>query len=86
LTRLSPESTTTTRWGKPKRSAIAVAATASVAETIAPKTNAAPHGSPATQWATAATTTVVISTSPTASKRIGRRLNLKSRQEVKSAS
>src|SRR5918994_473828 len=58
---------------------------ASVGETMAPSTKAAPQGSPTTVWATEATTKVVISTSPTASSVIGLTLALKSRQLVKSA-
>ena len=52
---------------------------------MAPRTKAAAQGSPMVQWATTATTHVVISTRPTASSEIGRRFARKSRQEVKIA-
>jgi hypothetical protein len=65
---------------------IAVAATASGGDTIAPSANAAAHGIPGTApCATSATAQVVSSTSPVASSEIGRRLALKSRQLVSSA-
>ena len=74
------------RRGTPSRWTIAVAATASGGETIAPSAKAAAaHGSPMSQWAAAATRAVVNSTSPTASREIGRRLLLKSRQLVSRA-
>src|ERR687898_2575323 len=85
LTRLSPSRIVTMRRGTPRRWATEVAAMASVGETMAPSTKAAPQGSPTTVWATEATTKVVISTSPTASGVIGLTLALKSRQLVKSA-
>ena len=49
----------------------AVAATGSVGPSTAPSTNAIPHGTPATWWATTATATTVARTSPTASSEIG---------------
>ena len=52
------------RRGTPRRWATVVAAMASVGETIAPRTKAAAHGSPATVWTTAATTKVVIKHEP----------------------
>ena len=61
------------------------AATGSVGETSAPRTNAAAHGSPTTQCATAATVTVVSSTSPIARDDIGHRFALRSRGEEKKA-
>ena len=60
-----------------------VAATASVGETIAPRTKAAAQGRPGmSACATAAIPAVVVRTRPTASRAIGRRLATKSRQEV----
>ena len=68
----SPSTIVTSRRGACERTAISVAATGSVGETIAPSTNAAAHGRPTTWWATTATVTVVAATSPTASSPIGR--------------
>jgi hypothetical protein len=85
LTRLSPSRIVTMRRGTPRRWATAVAAMASVGETIAPRTKAAAHGIPVTVWTTAPTTKVVISTSPTASSEIALMLARKSRHEVKIA-
>src|ERR671916_1808927 len=85
LTRLSPSKTVTMRRGTPRRWATVVAAMASVGETIAPSTNAAAQGRSVTVWTTAATTRVVISTSPTASSEIALTFARKSRHEVKSA-
>ena len=73
------------RRGTPRRWATVVAAMASVGETMAPSTKAAAQGSPVTVWTTAATTKVVISTSPTASSVIGLIFARKSRHEVKIA-
>jgi len=75
LTRLSPSSTTSKRLGTPKRWKIAVAATASVGETIAPSTKHAGHdngmAAPAVaQCATTATAPVVTSTRPVANSTI----------------
>jgi hypothetical protein len=65
---------------------MAVAASGSVGDTIAPSANAAAHGSPATSaWATTATAVMVTSTSPTASSVIGRALAHRSRGEEKNA-
>ena len=75
----------TIRRGTPSRRAIAVAAIGSVGETIAPSVNAAAHGSPTTSCATTATATVVASTSPIASRPIGRMFVRRSRSEVKKA-
>src|SRR5581483_6594580 len=85
FTRLSPSSTVTIRRGTPRLCVIAVAATAPGGETIAPKANAAATGRPAMECAIQPTTTVVNSTSPIASRLIGRILAEKSRQEVNSA-
>jgi hypothetical protein len=63
---------------------IAVAATASGGDTMAPSTNAAAHDMPVNSCATAATRHVVNSTSPTASIEIGRQFPRKSRQLVSS--
>ncbi len=51
--------------------AVALAATASVGETIAPRTKATDHGSPTTLCAATAIVVVVTSTSPIASSKIG---------------
>ena len=65
---------------------IAVAAIGSVGETIAPSTNALAHGRPSiAAWATTATTAVVASTIPTASRPIGLTFARRSRREVKNA-
>ena len=74
-----------TRRGAPTLRAIAVAATGSVGETTAPRTNAGSHAMPVSQCAIAATPMVVNSTSPTASIVIGRRLRWRSRSEEKNA-
>ncbi len=82
----SPSTIVMTRRGAPTRRAIAVAATGSVGETIAPSTNAAAHDIPGiTAWATTATTSIVASTNPTASRPIGRRFARRSRRLVKKA-
>jgi len=73
----------TTRRGAPSRAAMAVAATGSVGETIAPSTKATGHASPMTTCATSATLTIVASTSPTASNEIGRRFARRSRSDEK---
>ena len=66
------------------RPAIAVAATGSVGETIAPSTKAAGHDMPSiTAWATSATASAVASTSPIASRLIGRMFWRRSRRPVK---
>ena len=62
---------------------IAVAAMASVGDTIAPSTRAGPQPSPGIRaCATVATATVVKSTSPTDSMPMGRRFAFRSRTEV----
>ena len=71
LTRLSPSTMTTIRRGTPSRLEIAVAAIGSVGETTAPSTKAAAQLIPIAQCATTATTTIVIRTSPIASRPIG---------------
>ncbi len=74
----------TTRRGRPSRCAMAVAASASVGETMAPRAKATAHGTPdASVCTTTATMTVVASTSPTARSPIGRALAARSRGEVK---
>ena len=66
------------------RPAIAVAATGSVGETMAPSTNAAGHDMPSiTACATSATAPAVASTSPIASMLIGRMFCFSSRRPVK---
>src|ERR687894_2146448 len=73
------------RRGTPRRWATVVAAMASVGETMAPSTNAAAHGSPATACTTAPTTNVVIRTRPTERNVIGLMFARKSRHDVKIA-
>jgi hypothetical protein len=85
LMRLSPSRIVTIRRGAPRRPAIAVAATGSVGETIAPRTNAAPHGMSTATCATTATVAVVSSTRPMDRDAIGLRLALRSRGEEKKA-
>jgi hypothetical protein len=82
----SPSTTMTTRRGTPMRLAIAVAATGSVGETIAPRTNAAAHDMSGTTACThTATATHVMSTRPTDSSEIGATLRRRSRSEAKNA-
>ena len=65
---------------------MAVAATASGGETMAPNAKAAAHPMSGTKaWTTTATATMVASTRPTASSEIGRMLCQSSRGEVKKA-
>ena len=72
------------RRGTPSRRAIDPAATGSVGETIAPSTKAVAQLMPSiTAWATSATATVVATTSPTASRPIGRRFTFSSCSEAK---
>jgi len=86
LIRLSPSITVITRRGRPTRRPIAVAATASVGDTMAPSTKAAPHERPSTAaCATAATTSIVASTSPIESREIGRTFARRSRSDAKNA-
>ncbi len=76
----------TIRRGTPSRWKIAVAATASGGATMAPSVTATAHSIEGTSARTTiATTTVVNSTRPTASSRIGRTFALKSRMGVKYA-
>src|SRR5205807_656138 len=74
------------RRGTPIRASTAIVETASVAETIAPSTNATAQGKAAAACATTATPQVVNATSPQASDVIGRRLARNSRQGVETAS
>jgi hypothetical protein len=85
LMRLSPSRIVTIRRGAPRRPAIAVAATGSVGETIAPSTNAAAHGRPMTACATTATVTIVSSTRAIDRDAIGLRFARRSRGEEKKA-
>ena len=86
FTRLSPSTIETSLRGTPSRRAIAVAASGSVGDTIAPSTNAAGHVSPSTTaCATTATPTVVATTRPTARSPIGRMFARRSRSDVKNA-
>jgi hypothetical protein len=71
LTSASPSRIVSIRVGAPSRRTTAAADTGSVGPSTAPSTNAAAHGRPATQCATAATATTVASTRPTASRPIG---------------
>lgn len=67
------------------RLVMAVAATASGGEMIAPNTNPITHGRPKQKWQTAATPTAVNSTSPTASSEIARNCLRNARQSVLNA-
>src|SRR5215207_3551922 len=80
LMRLSPSSIVTIRLGAPRRPAMAVAATGSVGETIAPA-----QGRPTSRCATEATVRVVSSTRPMDRDAIGLRFALRSRGEEKKA-
>ena len=69
-----------------RRCSTAEAATASGGATMAPNATAAAQGRPGiSSLATAAMNTAVNSTQPTASSRIGRRLERKARQSVRQA-
>ena len=82
----SPSTTVTTRRGSPIRPAIAVAATGSVGETIAPSRNAASHEKPGmTSCATTATARHVASTRPIDRSEIDPALARRSRSEAKNA-
>jgi hypothetical protein len=73
----------TMRRGRRICSAIAVAATASGGETMAPKAKATAQGiAGTTERSAIPTTNVVNSTSPKASRKMGRQLALNSCQEV----
>ncbi len=77
---------TSRRRGTPSRRAIAIAASGSVGERMAPSANAAAHGSPATTvWAATATADIVTSTRPMALIAIGRALLRRSRVEAVNA-
>jgi hypothetical protein len=71
LTSASPSRIVSILVGAPSRRTTAVADTGSVGPSTAPSTNAAVHGRPISQCATAATATTVTSTRPTASSPIG---------------
>ena len=79
----SPSTMATIRLGTLSRRAIAVAATGSVGETIAPRTNASAQPKPNASWAMRATASIVASTSPIASRVIGLTLRRSSRSGVK---
>jgi hypothetical protein len=82
----SPSTTTTTRRGTPSRPAIAVAATGSVGETIAPRMKAASHEKAGIAVCThTATAPHVASTRPTESREIGCTFCRRSRSEAKNA-
>jgi hypothetical protein len=79
----SPSRIVTTRRGNPIRRPIAVAATASGGATTAPIANEAAHEMPGRSSCTRAPMpTVVKATSPIDSRRMGRRLALKSTSEL----
>ncbi len=71
------------RFGTLSRRAIAVAATGSVGETIAPSTNDSAQPKPSASWATKATPSIVARTRPTASTEMALTLRLSSRSGVK---
>ena len=73
------------RLGSCIRRAIDSGATGSGGETMAPRTQPTGHEKPSTQWLAAAVTMVVKSTQPTASKEMGRRLNLNALQLISTA-
>ena len=86
LIRLSPSTIVITRRGAPWARAIAVAASGSVGETIAPRVKAAPQLIPSiSAWATSATPAAVRITRPTASIEMARRFAFRSRSEEKKA-
>ena len=85
LTRLSPSTRLTIRRGAPTLRMIAVAATGSVGETIAPSAKASAQLKPSTSWAMTPTIAVVASTSPIAVIEIARRSVLKARRSLKKA-
>ena len=64
---------------------IAVAATGSVGETIAPSANAIAHGKPITSWATTADRAGRVSTSPIAAIEIARASSRSARRSLKNA-
>src|SRR3954453_18441619 len=71
LTSASPSRIVSIRAGAPSLPMTAPAETGSVGPSTAPRTKAAAHGRPTTQWPTAATATTVTSTRPTARRPIG---------------
>ena len=72
------------RRGTPSRRPMAVAASGSVGDTIAPSANAAGQlMSSISAWATAATATMVTRTSPTAASEIARASARRSRGDEK---
>ena len=79
----SPSSTTRIRRGSPSVRAIDSGATASGGETMAPRTKPTPQERFNSQWAAAATATVVNTTQPTANNAMGRRLKRNSRQLIR---
>ena len=84
MSRLSPSSTVTMRLGRRKSFSTEVAATASGGATMAPSATAAAQGRSGTRsLAVTAMTEAVNSTAPSASSRIGRRLNRKAGQSVR---
>ena len=76
----SPSSTVRMRLGTAKRRAIAIGATASGGDTTAPSTKPTAQGTPSAACITAAVTSAVKITQPTASERMGCRFCLKPRQ------
>jgi hypothetical protein len=73
----------TSRRGRPNLPAIWVAGGGSGGDTMAPRAKATPQPIPPTsEWTTTATVTMVATTSPTASSRIGRQWARSSRVGV----
>ncbi len=86
LNSASPSISVVTTRGTPRRRNTAVAARASVGATIAPSAKAAAQPISGTRaWATAATATIVTSTSPTESLTMGHRFARRSRIGVSNA-
>ncbi len=85
LTRLSPSITFTSRRGAPRRRMIAVAATGSVGETIAPSANAIGQERPITSCPSTATEPMVARTRPIESIEIARRSLRSARRSEKKA-
>jgi hypothetical protein len=83
FTRLSPSRITSISRGSFNRRVLAITATASGGDTIAPNTKQAANGSPGSNACVVrATTPIVASTSATARRVMARRLRFKSRSDV----
>src|ERR1700678_36004 len=81
----SPSRIMSRRLGTRSLRAIAIGATASGGDTIAPKTNPTGQGRPNRRWVAVAVAAVVNRTEPTASNEMGRRLKRNSRQLIATA-